>query len=187
MSTEPETAEEQDPITEPEQDASKKATILDTLKGKKKILLIIIPVVLILIATIIFFVMKSKSAPKSTTDTTHNITKQDEAATVAEKQVTTYLDMDEFIVNLDKGDNQPNFLKMSITLQLPRQDMVATIKDKMPIIRDALQVYLRELRGDDLDGSAGIFRLREELLFRINYVVAPGKVDDILFREILVQ
>ncbi|KKB96551.1 Flagellar FliL protein [Candidatus Arcanobacter lacustris] len=186
MSTELEEKEEQEqnPETEVKQDTSKKAMILAKLKGKKKILLIIIPVVLILIAGIVFFIMKHKSAAKPA-DTT--IEKHDGAAATQAKQVTTYLDMDEFIVNLDKGDNQPNFLKMSVTLQLPGQDAVAAIKDKMPVIRDAFQVYLRELRGDDLNGSAGMFRLREELLFRVNYIVTPNKVDDILFREILVQ
>ena len=54
-------------------------------------------------------------------------------------------------------------------------------------IRDSFQTYLRELRLDDLRGSAGMYRLREELLTRINVAVQPSKVSAVLFKEMLVQ
>ena len=38
------------------------------------------------------------------------------------------------------------------------------IEAVMPRIVDNFQIYLRELRLEDLRGSAGIYRLREELL-----------------------
>jgi flagellar FliL protein len=57
----------------------------------------------------------------------------------------------------------------------------------MPRIVDNFQIYLRELRVDDLRGSGGIYRLREELLARVNAAVAPVKVNDVLFKEMLVQ
>ena len=56
-----------------------------------------------------------------------------------------------------------------------------------PRIIDHFQVYLRELRVEDLRGSAGIYRLREELLARVNAAVKPTKVENVLFREVLVQ
>ena len=57
----------------------------------------------------------------------------------------------------------------------------------MPRIIDNFQIYLRELRVEDLRGSDGIYRLREELLARVNAAVAPVKVTDVLFKEMLVQ
>ena len=57
----------------------------------------------------------------------------------------------------------------------------------MPRILDEFNVYMRELRPEDLDGAAGIFRLKEELLMRINQAVAPTRVKDVLFQEFLVQ
>ena len=56
-----------------------------------------------------------------------------------------------------------------------------------PRIIDNFQVYLRELRVEDLRGSAGIYRLREELLARVNNAVHPTKVKDVLFKDMLVQ
>jgi flagellar FliL protein len=52
---------------------------------------------------------------------------------------------------------------------------------------DAFQVYLRELRKSDLEGSAGIYRLKEELQRRVNVAIYPAQVESILFKEILVQ
>ena len=49
------------------------------------------------------------------------------------------------------------------------------------------QVYLRELRVEDLSGSAGVYRLKEELLARVNAAVEPINVTDVLFKEMLVQ
>lgn len=100
---------------------------------------------------------------------------------------TIYYDMEEFIVNLNVGSNRPSFLKMTLSLELPGELHVAPIESKLPRIRDSFQIYLRELRTDDLQGSAGIYRLREELLLRINKIVHPAKVNDILFKEILIQ
>lgn len=110
---------------------------------------------------------------------------RDESGNIITRSI--YYDMEEFIVNLNVGGNTPSFLKMTISLELPSESEIPTIEAKMPRIRDSFQVYLRELRQQDLQGSAGMYRLREELLLRINKIVYPAKVNDILFKEILVQ
>ena len=46
----------------------------------------------------------------------------------------------------------------------------------MPRIVDIFQTYLREVRTNDLNGSAGLFRLKEELTRRVNLTVAPHQV-----------
>ncbi len=57
----------------------------------------------------------------------------------------------------------------------------------LPRIVDNFQVYLRELRVEDLNGSAGLQRLREDLLLRVTNAAAPAVVKDVLFRELLIQ
>ncbi len=98
-----------------------------------------------------------------------------------------YHDMEEFLVNLNNPGTQISFLKAVITLELPNQLSLNEVQDKMPKIRDVFQVYLRELRNSDLQGSAGLQRLRVELLLRINSVMEKGKVNNILFKEIIIQ
>jgi flagellar FliL protein len=160
-----------------------KGGIIGKLKSKKVILIIVL-VVLLLGGGGAYYFIKSKSAK---IDPSHAASNDKSHAPAAAKQETTYYDLDEFIVNLDKGDKQPNFLKTSVSLQLSSAELATKIKLKIPVIRDAFQTYLRELRADDLRGAAGIFRLREELLLRVNMIMTPDKVEDILFKEILVQ
>jgi flagellar protein FliL len=93
----------------------------------------------------------------------------------------------ELLVNLRTDNPRPSFLKLSVSLELERPEDGAKIADVMPRVTDTLQVYLRELRADQLQGSAGLLRVREELLARINAAVRPVRVKDVLFNEMLIQ
>ncbi|HZY68433.1 MAG TPA: flagellar basal body-associated FliL family protein [Devosia sp.] len=91
-------------------------------------------------------------------------------------------------VNLnDDGAEGDQFLKLTIALEVADEAVMTEIQPRMAKVIDAFQVYLRELRKSDLEGSAGIYRLKEELMRRINIAIFPAKVDGILFKEILVQ
>ncbi|MET0155508.1 MAG: flagellar basal body-associated FliL family protein [Rickettsiales bacterium] len=98
-----------------------------------------------------------------------------------------YYDLQEMIVNLNVGSASPSFLKMKVSLELANPLDVPAVEAQLPRISDSFQVYIRELRRSDLQGSEGIYRLREELLLRINKILYPVKVKDILFKEILIQ
>lgn len=99
-----------------------------------------------------------------------------------------FVDMPEVLVNLSNPSaDRSQYLKIKIVLELPDQKMVEQITPVMPRIMDAFQTYLRELRPSDLDGSAGLYRLKEELTRRINAAIAPSRVNAVLFKEIVVQ
>jgi flagellar protein FliL len=72
-------------------------------------------------------------------------------------------------------------------LELKEEKQVDAIKPTMPRITDIFQTYARELRSSDLNGSAGIFRLKEELPKRVNAAVAPVRVSAVLFKEVVIQ
>lgn len=91
-------------------------------------------------------------------------------------------------VNLnDDGAQGDQFLKLTVALEVANEGVMKDIQPRMAKVIDAFQVYLRELRKSDLEGSAGIYRLKEELRRRINVAIFPAQVDGILFKEILVQ
>ena len=98
-----------------------------------------------------------------------------------------YFNLPEFLVNLNSGGKQASFLKATVVIELGSPEDQKAVEANLPRILDVFNTYLREMRPADLVGSAGIFRLREELLTRINKTVAPVKVNDVLFKEILVQ
>ncbi len=98
-----------------------------------------------------------------------------------------FYDLQELLVNLNTGGRKSSFLKIRISLELASARDKAKMDTIMPRVIDNFQTYLRELRLDDLKGSAGIYRLREELLVRVNAAAAPAKIKDVLFKEMLVQ
>jgi flagellar protein FliL len=98
-----------------------------------------------------------------------------------------FYDLEEILVNLNTGGRKSSFLKIRVALELQRAADLPIIESVMPRIVDNFQVYLRELRIDDLKGSAGMYRLREEMLRRVNVAVAPAQIKDVLFKEMLVQ
>ena len=89
--------------------------------------------------------------------------------------------------NLSASPDRPQYLRMKITLEIENTQIVEAIKPVMPRVIDTFQTHLRELRITDLEGSAGLFRLREELTRRVNLAIAPNRIRAVLFREIVVQ
>ncbi len=119
---------------------------------------------------------------------------EDEAklAEAAEPQPITppevaFYDVPDMLVNIQSPDGAPTYLKISLSLELNNEEEktgIGALKDRMV---DQFQSYLRELRVDDTKGSAGMARIKEELLRRVNVAVAPYKVRDVLFKDFLIQ
>ena len=98
-----------------------------------------------------------------------------------------FYDLPELLVNLNTGGRKSTMLKIRVSLELQTQADIPKVEEVLPRILDNFQVYLRELRIEDLKGSAGMYRLREELLTRVAAAAAPAKINDVLFKEMLVQ
>jgi flagellar FliL protein len=98
-----------------------------------------------------------------------------------------FYDMPDIVVNIQSAEGTPAYLKLAVSLELTGADEKAGIQPLMPRVVDEFQGYLRELRVDDLKGSAGVMRLKEELLRRINVATAPFKIKDVLLKEMIVQ
>ena len=100
---------------------------------------------------------------------------------------SVFMDLPDMLVNLQSTGRKQSFLKIHVALELENPMDQPKVDAVMPRIVDSFQVYLRELRTDDLQGAAGMHLLREELLSRVQLAVQPVKVKDVLFREILIQ
>jgi flagellar FliL protein len=98
----------------------------------------------------------------------------------------TFVDLPEMTINLDAPD-RPQYLRVKIALEVGEEKLAKDIQPLMPRVLDTFQTYMRQLRPTDLEGSAGLFRLKEELTKRVNVAVYPSKVDAVLFKEIVVQ
>lgn len=98
-----------------------------------------------------------------------------------------FLDMPEIVANLNAPGRRATFVKLRSKLELSRAEDAGAVQAAMPRLQDLFGTYLREMRPDELRGSAGTHRLREELTARANLAAAPARVTDVLFVEILVQ
>ena len=98
-----------------------------------------------------------------------------------------FYNLPELLVNLSGQGRRSSFLKISLSLELDDANDIPRIEAVLPRIVNAFQTYLREMRPEDLRGSAGLYRLREELLARVNTSAQPAKVNDVLFKEMLIQ
>lgn len=98
-----------------------------------------------------------------------------------------YFAMPEMVVNLNAGPRRQSFLKVAIKLEVSDEAKVADVQAVQPRLQDLFTTYLREVRPEELRGSAGTHRLREELIARANIAVAPARITDVLFTEMLVQ
>ena len=107
---------------------------------------------------------------------------------VAAVKPPTYIDVPEVLVNLSNvGNDRTQYLKVKVVLEIADALLQPQIQTAMPRVMDAFQTYLRELRPTDLDGSAGLYRLKEELTRRVNAAIAPSRINAVLFKEIVVQ
>jgi flagellar FliL protein len=174
-------AEGEKPEGEATEGAPKKGfgKILAKLKSKK-VLLIGAPVLLLLLggggAGAYFFLFKSDKTQEA---------KAEEVPLTPPK--VAFSDMQDILVNIQSNDGTPAYLKLGVSLELENEEQKTALEPLMPRITDQFQAYLRELRLDDLKGSAGVLRLKEELLRRVNVAAAPYKVRDVLLKEMIVQ
>lgn len=109
------------------------------------------------------------------------------AAASAETDSASYIEAPTLTVNLRSGDGQARFLKLRFILVATHASKVDSIKERLPVVLDALQPFLRELRPEDLAGSAAVFRIKEEMMSRTTQALGAGTVKDVLIQDLVQQ
>jgi flagellar FliL protein len=153
-------------------------------KGIPKLFIIIGAAVLVLLLAgggLFFFMSSAGSAPDAAASGGHG-----ESAAVHVED-TFIFNLAPMMVNLNSEDGKAAVMRLTIALEVADEQMMNEIQPRLPKVIDAFQVYMRELRKSDLEGSAGVYRLKEELLRRVNIAIYPAHVQSVLFKEILVQ
>ncbi len=148
--------------------------------SKLMFILIGLGVLLIILAGVLFFTPVGKS-----------LFSKKEPIEVNEPQMNLssleFVQLPEILVNLRSAEGRIGFLKSTFIVEVDNGTIAKKIEKLKPVLVDLFQVYLRELDPNDLKGSAGLQRVRQELATRTNNVIAPEKIRNILFKEFLVQ
>ncbi len=107
--------------------------------------------------------------------------------TITYGEGVVFVSIPEMLVNITGPDGRPAYLKLRLTLEAPDDAAVTALTEHVPRVIDQFNSFLRELRTEDLAGSAGAYRLRLELLRRVNLAIAPAQISAVLIEEMLVQ
>lgn len=99
----------------------------------------------------------------------------------------TFYTLPNMVMNVQSADGRPTFLQLKLTLEMQDHDVALSLQEQTPRMQDMFQGFLREVRPEELNGSAGSYQLRAEILRRVNLVAAPGEVDAVLIEEMLVK
>jgi flagellar FliL protein len=147
--------------------------------GKKKLILIALPVLLFCVGAGLWFggilppLLGMGPPPPQ--------------AAEAAPPPPAFVDLPEIVSNLNAPGRRASFVRVRAKLEVSRADEVPAVQAAMPRLVDLFTTYLREVRPDELRGSAGSQRLREELIARASIAASPARITDVLFVEILVQ
>lgn len=163
-------------------------------KGKKKLIIIGAAAALVLLGGGggAYMMLGGKSAEAAPEKGGHKAAAAEEAEAPeggehgAAKEAVP-LDVPPILVNLRSPDGAPHFLKLHVMLVAGPKSNFDELKKKLPILMDAYQPFLRELRPEDLSGSASIYRIKEELMRRSVRAIGADQVQDILVQDLIQQ
>lgn len=165
-------------------------------RGKRKLLLILAPVLLLgggagaWFSGVLPRLLGHGGEHAAEGAAEHGAAGEKAAGGKAEKKAAevapTFLDLPDIVANLNSG-RRTAFIKLKAKFELSKPEDAAPLQAAMPRIIDLFQSYLREMRPEELRGTAGTYRLREELIARSNIAAHPARVLNVLFTELLVQ
>ena len=146
-------------------------------KGKLKLLIAVVAVAAIAVSGATWFLFFR-----------HHGDEAHQEAVVPPPKPPAFVEVPDMLVNLiGLPGERVQYLKVKIVLEVKDEKQADAVKPSLPRVTDIFQTYMRELRPSDLVGSAGLFRLKEDLTRRVNAAVAPSQVSAVLFKEVVIQ
>lgn len=104
----------------------------------------------------------------------------------AKEDTTGFVALEPFIVNL-LDNTGTRYLKVSVQLEMDKQDAAEEVKTRTPQIRDAIIVLLSSKSYADIGTVQGKYQLRDEVIARVNQILKGGKAKTAYFTEFVVQ
>ncbi|MBP0447466.1 flagellar basal body-associated FliL family protein [Roseomonas sp. SSH11] len=98
-----------------------------------------------------------------------------------------FVEVPDIVANLNTPGRRQTFVKLRARVEVADESQAKIVQAAMPRLLDLFGSYLRETRPEEIRGSAGTQRLREEIVTRSNLAIAPAKISDVLFVELVMQ
>ena len=155
-------------------------------RGRKMILLVIVPLVLALCgagAAMMLGVIPTPFAGEAEAAASEAA----EVEPAVDPSKVVFVDLPELLVNLNVTGARLRFLKFAAALEVKDQDDADVVQQFVPRIADNFHAYMRAVQVEELGGPDAIYRVKRDLLTRVNQVLRTVEVRDVLIREMLVQ
>jgi flagellar FliL protein len=160
------------------------------MSGKKLVLFIVLPLLLLGGGGAAAYFLLFKEDPKKA-EAGHEgeveAAAEEEAAAEDEAHPPVFIELPKMQANLIMTGKKQPFMVTTLVLEVGSPEEQKLVEELQPRIENEIVTYLRSLRPEDVQGAAGLQRLREELLLRVKAAAKPAKVKDILFKEMLIQ
>ncbi|WP_374308415.1 flagellar basal body-associated FliL family protein [Dongia sp.] len=159
------------------------------MSGKKLVLFIVLPLLLLGGggAAAYFLLFKEEPKKEEAHGAEGEAAPEEEAAAEEDGHAPAFVELPKMQANLIMTGKKQPFMVTTMVLEVGSPEEQKIVEEVQPRIENEIVTYLRSLRPEDVQGAAGLQRLREELLVRVKEAAKPAKVKDILFKEMLVQ
>ena len=97
------------------------------------------------------------------------------------------VDFPEAMVDLKVGTCRSPYLRYAMTIEVPSGSDAAAVGDAQARILDAVQQNLRGKERQELVGVEGADRMRNESREIINRLIAPARINGVLFKKFVLQ
>jgi flagellar FliL protein len=96
-----------------------------------------------------------------------------------------FVPVEPLVISLSPSANSRH-LRFRAQLEVPSQHATA-VEVLMPRVVDVLNGYLRALEIQDIESAAALTRLRAQMLRRVQIVAGPGRINDLLIMEFVLN
>jgi flagellar FliL protein len=94
--------------------------------------------------------------------------------------------LDPFLVNL-AGSKGKRVLKVTVSLELSAPEVRAELNENLQKVVDSILVLLSSKTFEDVYSVQGKFKLKDEIITRVNRFLAMGHIRDAYFTEFIIQ
>ncbi len=154
---------------------------------RKKMLLIILPIVIaigLLVSFYTVFTAKDKDRQKNY----QVIDTADETAESKDARLILY-DLPEIEVMLNSHDQNKQYARIKLSLEIPnlQEEKIHVLEAFIPRINDIVTSHLIEIYPEEIQTTQGLYWLKEDLLYRINLVTKPVKINNISIKTLEIR
>lgn len=152
--------------------------------NRKKLLILVLPVVIVIGLSVGLYFAFSKDY--SNTPTAYSVIQRPKSEDGTEN-FTVFYDLPEITTSLRSNSPDKPTVSLALNIELSRVEDVPTLEIMTPRLKDAVLAHIIELTPEELEGANGLYWLKEELLYRLNLVVAPIKIDGLNIKQIEIK